>query len=476
MVVGPVPSQALVFMDPPVQYLCPAGFTADGQVGGSETLNVTCGAAGVLLGAGDVCMDVNECAVNNGGCEQICTNTIGSRTCSCGTGYSQSSATGCSDIDECGGGTNSCLQQCENVNGSFTCACMSGFTLDAQDRVSCIQTSCGIPPTSFSGTESVFAGAELLSGEILVYACMPGYTSTGLAGGDMNVILRCYDNGTLAEVRCLDVDECVIGNGNCVSECHNLVGGVVCGCPRGQVLSKNGSVCIEILDLLEQGTPNNGAVFIEGEVYMHGDGTNMYVPSVFQVGPAFAMVFSFRQALNTGGYLLAKTTRDGTQRDFALYLSRLHPRVTFYYRSPGGGSHSSLPFTLTASLSDGRLHRLMLVVSGTLVTLVVDDVIIDAKVLLGEVEMECIGGGVDCVTFVGMRSSPEGGAFEFTGVIRQAVILLNIDPSFPITPIPAFAGEMKAPDPTGMCVWCVVCGVWCVVCGVWCVVCVCVCV
>ena len=31
--------------------------------------------------------DINECDTINGGCEQICTNAIGSFACSCGTGY-----------------------------------------------------------------------------------------------------------------------------------------------------------------------------------------------------------------------------------------------------------------------------------------------------------------------------------------------------------------------------------------------------
>ena len=32
--------------------------------------------------------DVNECLTNNGGCGQDCTNTLGSYTCSCKSGYS----------------------------------------------------------------------------------------------------------------------------------------------------------------------------------------------------------------------------------------------------------------------------------------------------------------------------------------------------------------------------------------------------
>ena len=35
-----------------------------------------------------VLIDINECNTNNGGCIQICTNTIGSFECSCPVGYS----------------------------------------------------------------------------------------------------------------------------------------------------------------------------------------------------------------------------------------------------------------------------------------------------------------------------------------------------------------------------------------------------
>ena len=33
-------------------------------------------------------IDVNECLTNNGGCGHSCTNTLGSYTCSCNSGYS----------------------------------------------------------------------------------------------------------------------------------------------------------------------------------------------------------------------------------------------------------------------------------------------------------------------------------------------------------------------------------------------------
>ena len=35
------------------------------------------------------------------------------------------------DINECSNGTHTCSQTCTNTNGSFTCGCYSGFLLDA---------------------------------------------------------------------------------------------------------------------------------------------------------------------------------------------------------------------------------------------------------------------------------------------------------------------------------------------------------
>ncbi len=33
------------------------------------------------------CTDINECSVNNGGCEHTCTNSEGNFSCSCNSGY-----------------------------------------------------------------------------------------------------------------------------------------------------------------------------------------------------------------------------------------------------------------------------------------------------------------------------------------------------------------------------------------------------
>ena len=40
-------------------------------------------------------IDIDECITNNGGCEQLCTNTIGSFNCSCTDGYNLKSGKVC---------------------------------------------------------------------------------------------------------------------------------------------------------------------------------------------------------------------------------------------------------------------------------------------------------------------------------------------------------------------------------------------
>ena len=34
-----------------------------------------------------MCLDINECLVNNGDCDHNCVNTAGSYYCTCNTGY-----------------------------------------------------------------------------------------------------------------------------------------------------------------------------------------------------------------------------------------------------------------------------------------------------------------------------------------------------------------------------------------------------
>ena len=104
-------------------------------------------------------LDINECSLNSGGCDQLCNNTIGSFQCSCNSGYTlNGDGITCSgritvtvympfrkinhvqlftiDIDECALNNGGCDQVCNNTIGSFQCGCNSGYTLSF-DGITC---------------------------------------------------------------------------------------------------------------------------------------------------------------------------------------------------------------------------------------------------------------------------------------------------------------------------------------------------
>ena len=113
-------------------------------------------------------IDINECETANGGCEQMCSNTIGSFACSCDVGYRlDSNGLNCSgkfaklwfnelqlkpfeqhfccyaDINECeNSDLNNCdgNAQCTNTKGSFICSCNPGYTGDGINCTSKIHT------------------------------------------------------------------------------------------------------------------------------------------------------------------------------------------------------------------------------------------------------------------------------------------------------------------------------------------------
>ena len=71
--------------------------------------------------------EINECEEDNGGCSQLCVDTVSGWFCSCQPGYRLVGNSSCEDINECEvWGT--CSQECINTRGSFTCSCLPGYT------------------------------------------------------------------------------------------------------------------------------------------------------------------------------------------------------------------------------------------------------------------------------------------------------------------------------------------------------------
>ena len=84
-----------------------------------------------LADDGISCTDIDECTSQQHQCQHVCNNTIGSFQCSCNGGFTLSSdGLSCSDDDECTENTHTCQQICVNTIGSFTCECNQGFELD----------------------------------------------------------------------------------------------------------------------------------------------------------------------------------------------------------------------------------------------------------------------------------------------------------------------------------------------------------
>lgn len=83
---------------------------------------------------GAACTDINECGLGTDNChiDATCSNTPGSFSCACDSGFTGDGVTTCDDIDECGLGTDNCSVDatCSNTIGAFACTCNFGFTGD----------------------------------------------------------------------------------------------------------------------------------------------------------------------------------------------------------------------------------------------------------------------------------------------------------------------------------------------------------
>lgn len=168
-------------------------------------------------GDGRTCVDYDECATGNGGCDPqaTCRDTGGRRTCSCNLGFNGDGVTcspnvctpachsaafcdtgnhcrcpagttsmddgrSCLDVDECASGTDNChfSSTCTNADPTsplggpqFTCACGPGWT---GDGVRCVELSNIAPGDAQANCGTVAAGGaewSLCGGVVASGAC-----------------------------------------------------------------------------------------------------------------------------------------------------------------------------------------------------------------------------------------------------------------------------------------------------------------
>ncbi|XP_019614738.1 PREDICTED: sushi, nidogen and EGF-like domain-containing protein 1 [Branchiostoma belcheri] len=114
-----------------VTFTCNQGYQLEGAS------SVRCQADRTWSGPVPTCTDIDECATDNGGCAETCTNVPGSYTCSCRQGYVlMPDKLGCEDTDECATDNGGCAQTCTNVPGSYNCSCRQGYVL-MPDKLGC---------------------------------------------------------------------------------------------------------------------------------------------------------------------------------------------------------------------------------------------------------------------------------------------------------------------------------------------------
>ena len=171
--------------------------------------------SGYLRSKGAGCVDVDECALNRGGCDPrvTCTNLPGGFQCgSCPTGYSGDGSRSCADIDECASNEARCDAHtpCINLVGSYRCGdCPSGYT--GSGSTGCVDID---ECKTAHGDCSPHASCANTPGG---HTVLPGYAGNG--------------------VSCADVDECVLDNGGCHddADCTNLPGSRSCACAPDSV-------------------------------------------------------------------------------------------------------------------------------------------------------------------------------------------------------------------------------------------------
>ncbi|XP_058015474.1 signal peptide, CUB and EGF-like domain-containing protein 2 isoform X3 [Ahaetulla prasina] len=191
---------------------------------------------GQLCAAGLLSPDVDECAQGIDDChpDAICQNTLKLYKCTCKPGYSGEGKT-CEDMDECLVNNGGCQHACINTVGSYECRCNEGFFLSdnqhtcihrSEEGVSCMNKDHGCAHIC---KEAPKGGVDC--------ECRPGFE---LARNQRDCILTCNH-----------------GNGGCQHSCEDAEDGPLCGCHPEYTVHANGKTCIERVEATTEISENN---------------------------------------------------------------------------------------------------------------------------------------------------------------------------------------------------------------------------
>ncbi|XP_035662470.1 tenascin-like [Branchiostoma floridae] len=188
-------------------------------------------------------MDIDECSAANGGCDHVCSNTMGSFQCSCVTGFNLNvDSSTCDDVDECNVGNDVCQQNCNNIIGSYWCSCGTGYRLNSDSR-----TCADVDECSGANGGCAQACANTISN---VDECASGnggceqHCTNNIGSFDCSCSTGYRLNSDA--LACDDVNECDTANGGCDQTCTNSIGSFQCSCGIGYTLNGDGFSCDDV--------------------------------------------------------------------------------------------------------------------------------------------------------------------------------------------------------------------------------------
>lgn len=150
-----------------------------------------CPPGSTLASDGVTCEDVDECATDNGGCEQLCTNDAPGYACGCTSGYDLATdGVSCDDVDECSTDNGGCDQHCTNLDGGRACTCDPGYALDPDGATCADIDDCPIDACDNGGT---------CVDELLGWRCDCGTDYKGATCGLAVGCGACSDDRTLSD-------------------------------------------------------------------------------------------------------------------------------------------------------------------------------------------------------------------------------------------------------------------------------------
>ncbi|XP_070391074.1 multiple epidermal growth factor-like domains protein 6 isoform X2 [Dermacentor albipictus] len=227
-----------------------------------------CDIPGYTLAAdGTSCLDIRArprdyCAENNGGCSHTCHSGDSAAICSCPQGLQLSrNSKHCEDVDECIENKYGCAHRCVNLLGSAYCECRKGYRRLA-DGKSCedideclnpeVRAECAHGCRNTNGSyvcrnEPDATTTEGHSFETADEVEKSGYGDYGdEIEPDRTPSAACSSGFARVESGCIDIDECAERTLNCSHNCTNVAGSAFCSCPLGFKLMADNRTCVDI--------------------------------------------------------------------------------------------------------------------------------------------------------------------------------------------------------------------------------------